>query len=221
MNSIERNIQNKFTGDLKIYKRKTKQPVIVAMIGLVGSGKGTIARVLAQKIGATVVEGDAARVLLRRKKQAYTHTRIILEQATSAILRKGGNVIIDSDFVGLEKQKRVFVQAKKHKAKVLFIRTHADFDIVTGRILEAQYKPSSFFGGARAFWEGKKKFRGAIIKLRELWRRTPNHYIWNSKNGGSWILKKLPTKLFADINTSEEKNWKKQIQATAKKILKF
>ena len=60
----ERSAENSFQAKLGIRKRKTKKPLIVAMIGLVGSGKSSVARELARHIGATVVEGDAIRVEL-------------------------------------------------------------------------------------------------------------------------------------------------------------
>jgi len=47
----------------------TQTPVIVAIIGLVGSGKSSVAQELAKHIGATVIEGDDIRIELRKQME--------------------------------------------------------------------------------------------------------------------------------------------------------
>ena len=60
-------VQESFINSLKIDKRKTIQPLVVALVGLVGSGKSSVAQKLAPLIGATVIGGDRIRVELRKR----------------------------------------------------------------------------------------------------------------------------------------------------------
>ena len=62
-----------------IQKRKTDEPVIVAMIGLTGSGKSSVAQEFAKHIGGTVIEGDEIRIELRKQGERYDRARALAE----------------------------------------------------------------------------------------------------------------------------------------------
>ena len=218
LNEGEEEAQNEFMTKLKISKRKTGTPVIVALIGLVGSGKSTVARKLASLIGATVVGGDEIRVELRKKNQSYDRARLVAENTALEILKSGGNVIMDSEHLDSKKSASLRVKAKKTKATVLFVRVFADYDVMAGRIVSADYQSNDFFGGASSKWNRSIQDRGVVVKLREMWRRTPNHYRWVNKVGGKWILKLPQFKLFAKVDTTDEKKWPKEIEKIANKI---
>ncbi len=207
----ERRAQEVFLSSLQIKQRRTRRPVIVAMIGLVGSGKSSVAKELAGLIGTSIIEGDKIRVLLRKEGERYEGTRKIAENAALEIIKRGGNVIMDSDYIDAKKRASLCAKAKKAKARLLFIRTYADYDVMAGRVNSAKYqsRPEDFFGGASSIWNGEGK--GAVVKLREMWRRTPNHYRWENKVGGRWILKKLPFKVFAMVDTTDAKKWQTEI----------
>lgn len=109
----ERAAQEAFMAKLDIKERKTKKPVIVAMVGLVGSGKSSVAGKLAEHIGATIIEGDAIRILLRKEGERYEGTRKIAENIGQEIVRRGGNVIFDSDHIDPAKRASLRAVAKK------------------------------------------------------------------------------------------------------------
>ena len=88
-----------------------------------------------------------------------------------------------------------------------------------GRALAASYSADDFFGGAISSWQGSEQSRGAAVKVREIWRRTPNHYTWVNQGGGKWILKKLPFSIFAEIDTTDSNSWKLEVEKCAKKLL--
>ena len=50
---------------------KFKQPKVVAIVGLVGSGKSSVARYLAKLIGAKIISANVIRVALRKKGKGY------------------------------------------------------------------------------------------------------------------------------------------------------
>lgn len=218
----EQKAQENFLANLSVKKRKTKKPIIVAMVGLVGSGKSSVTKALAPLIGATIIEGDAIRIELRKVGERYESARKIAENSAMEIIKRGGNVIFDSDFIDAKKRASLAVKAKKNRTRVVFLRTYADFDVMAGRIMSATYqnKVGDFFGGASSAWKGDNK--GAVVKIREMWRRTPHHYQWDAKavsRGGAWILKKLPFPIFAAIDTTNAKKWKAEVAKVAKSLL--
>lgn len=218
----EKRVQAAFLANLKFAKRKTKKPVMIAMIGLVGSGKSSVAKELASLIGANVISGDAIRLLLRKKGEKYERIWQIAENISLEILKKNGNVIMDSDFVDAKKRVRLIAKAKSVKTKLVFVCVYSEdekglLDVMIGRNITM--KPDEFFGEASTAWKGSVQEKAAVVKLREMIRRLPHHYRWENKGGGRWIIKKPSCKVLADINTANP-NWKKEAKKSAQKLLK-
>lgn len=205
-----------------IQKRKTDEPVIVAMIGLTGSGKSSVSQEMSKLIGATVIEGDDIRIELRKQGEAYERARALAENVALEVVKQGGNVILDSDFIDPKKRASIREKARKAHIRLVFICTYTDdFDVMVGRALTADYKNSvdNFFGGASSQWKGSEQSKGAVVKVREMWRRTPHHYRWENKGGGRWVIKNPPCKVLADIDTTDEKEWKEEVRKCANKLL--
>ena len=146
----ERNAQEAFLTSLlghRIRQHKTENPIVVALVGLVGSGKSETAQALAERIGATVIENDQIRIELRRQKAtSYNRAWAIAENIAVEIVGRGGNVILDSDFV--DERKRASLREKTRKAgvRLVFVRTVCDFDVMSQRIREDD--PGDFFNSA-------------------------------------------------------------------------
>lgn len=194
-------VQQELVSEIAASARTTRKPVVIGMVGLVGAGKSTVARKLADSMGAAVIEGDAVREALRSHGRRYDNARLIMEGMALALILQEKSAIIDADFI--EPLNRARLQNMlKGVASPLFVRVWCNYDIMAGRILQAEYPPQSFFGGARSQWEGEHK--GNVIKLREMWRRTPLHYRWIRQDGGKWMLRNLRFDVAATINTAEE-----------------
>ncbi len=218
----ERQAQESFMQKLAVIKRKTKRPVVIAMVGLVGSGKSFIAEELARGIGAIIVEGDAIRVELRKQNEGYEGMRKISENVVVELLHKESNVVVDSDHIDARKRASLRAKISKTSARLFFVRVHADYDIMAGRIITARYKArrEDFFGGASTPWNGSEQSRGAVVKLREMDRRRPHHYRWENKGGGRWVLRKLPFRVFATIDTSNASGWEQNVRNVITRINK-
>lgn len=218
----ERVAQANYLSRLDVNKRKTNKPIIVALLGLVGSGKSTVSRELAKHIGANAIEGDDIRIELRKLGERFERTRAIAENIAFKIIQQGGNAILDSDFVDAKKRASIRKKARLAGVRLVFIRTYCDLDVVVGRILSAGYgnKEDDFFVGTPSEWKGSEQSKGAVVKVREMWRRTPNHYRWFKKAGGRWILRTFPLAFFEEINTTQETKWKHTIAQCAEKIIK-
>ena len=221
LTSKELDAQKSFMEKLDISERKTKKPIVVAFIGLIGSGKSSVARELANQIGATVIEGDDIRIELRKQKERYERARAIAEDVALEVIKKGGNIILDSDFVDEKKRASLREKARKAGVRIVFIRTHCDLDVVVGRVLSAPYSDTvdDFFGGASSKWEGSAQSKGAAVKVREMWRRTPHHYRWVNQVGGKWVLKKFQFAILAEIDTTDESRWKLEVEKLAKQLI--
>lgn len=216
----EQKAKENFIKTLDVKNRKTKKPIIVALVGLVGSGKSSVAKKLAELIGAIVIEGDAIRVKLRELKEKYEKARTIAEDAALKVVKEGGNVILDSDFVDPKKRASIRQKARKAGVKLVFIRIHCDIGVMQGRIFTEKHEDrvEDFFGGASFLWNGDKTIKGAIVKDHEMHRRTPHHYRWVNKGGGKWILRKFSFSVFATIDTTDEKKWKGEVEELAKNL---
>lgn len=103
---------------------------------------------------------------------------------------------------------------------MIFIRTYADLDVMIGRIMDGNYEnnPEDFFGGSSSSYQGKNK--GAVVKEREMTCRILSHY--DAVNIGSgrykFEFKKLPFKVFAEIDTTDEKDWHQMVKVIVKHI---
>lgn len=217
----EQAAQKSFLSKLVMEKRNTESPVIVAIIGLVGSGKSSVARELARHINATVIGGDDIRIELRKQGERYERARAIAENAALEVVKKGGNAILDSDFIDAKKRASLRKKARKANVRLVFVRTHCDLDVMVGRVLSATYhnRVDDFFGGAKSKWQGSEQSKGAAVKVREIWRRTPHHYRWVNQGGGQWIIKKPPCTVLADIDTTNPDSWKLEVVKCARKLL--
>jgi hypothetical protein len=222
----EKRVQEKFLAGLQIKKRKTKKPIIVALIGLVGSGKSSVAGEFASQIGANIINGDEIRVLLRKEGEKYEGARKIAENAALEITKQGGNVIMDSDHIDQKKRASLRAKAKNAKVKLVFVCAYSEdggqpgipgftLDTMIGRNITGP--ADEFFGEAGTPWRGSRQERAAVVKLREMIRRMPHHYRWENKGGGRWIIKNPPRSVIADINTAEH-GWKSEVQKAAKKL---
>ena len=215
LNAKERRAEEAFVAKLAIKRRRTDQPVIVATIGLVGSGKSSVAHELAKHIGATVIEADGIRIGLRGHGEGYDHAWVIAENAAIEVVKRGGNVILDSDFVDEKKRASIREKAQRAGIQLVFIRIICDFDVMSQRIREND--PGEFFN--RASTKSTAADHGKDVKFREMNRREPHHYRWVNRGGGTWILKKFPFAVFAEINTTDSDSWKREVRKCAEKLL--
>ncbi len=204
-------IKNEFVKNTKTKGQKTLNPVVVALIGLVGSGKSTLAREIGKVLGWQVIENDKIRVMLRENGEGFNlqNTHEIVSAMLHKILKVGGNVILDSDFIDSKKRKKLEYFAKKFSAKTIYIRTFCDKDLMIERLLKSRYNKKIHL------------FSSLIIALREHIRRFPWHYTWSKKDGGNYILKKLKINFFAEVDTTKLKNWMEKLKTIAKKLNKF
>lgn len=218
LNAGERGAQEAFLKKIErnyIGLYKTEKPIVVAMIGVVGSGKSSVSRELATHLKAIIIENDAIRIELRKQGESYERVWAIAENAAAEIVKLRGSVVLDSDFIDEKKQASLREKMRKAGARVVFVRTHCDFDVMSERIRAND--PGEFFNDAKSL--SKAADNGKDVKMRELLRRIPLHYRWVNQGVGKWVLKKLPFAIFVEIDTTDNQMWKKEVEKCAKKLI--
>lgn len=205
MHSSAAALCTQLTDTLDCPERLTSTQHVIALIGIVGSGKTTFAKILARRIGAVIIEGDAIRTHLRATGvggiDSSNHVRIIAEHMMLVALQRGANVILDSDFVSAVKRTTLLMKARSANTPVHFVRTVCDFDNLIGGIISApdHIYEGTIFETAQSSWEGTRTAR--IVKLRETIRRIPQHYRWSMRNGGEWIPRSLKFPVLITVRT--------------------
>lgn len=217
LSSKEKNIVQSFIANTKIPKRKSKRKLAIGIVGLVGAGKTSVAKVLGRELGAAVIQADAIRLALRKKRTGFDNVHEIMFAIAKDILKRGGNVILDSDFASKHKQNGLRKIAKDAKATAYFVRVYTDVDTMIGRALIEKHgtKATDLFTGAKTTWRGAHK--PAVVKLREMWRRVPHHYTWSKDEGGQWIKKTIGG-VYAEIDTTEKTTWRREASSLTKSL---
>lgn len=109
---------------------------ILGLIGLIGSGKSTVAAMLNQNLpGAVLVKSNSARFLLKEASLPWgENVRKITFDAARWLLQNGYSVIFDGDHVEEEKRKNTQALADELSAKFYLIRIKPDKDLAFKRL---------------------------------------------------------------------------------------
>jgi predicted kinase len=121
------------------------RPAMVVMIGLPGSGKSHLARALAARVTAAVLDIDALRAALFEdpKHTAKEHGRLFpaLHVLMDRLLALQITVIVDATNLKETNRKPYYKIAAKHGAKVLLVRVWARMPVIRQRLLARAESP--------------------------------------------------------------------------------
>lgn len=201
-------IQNELVRGLRVSRRRTKQPVLLATVGISGAGNSTVARALSQRLGWSVIERNRIRVKLREEGRGFTPA--LTDRITSALLarvmRERGNAILDSDAVEKGKRRKLERFARRFRARVVYVHITCDRDVMLARMLRANYNPM------------RDIFTSAVVAVREHNRRYPWHYHWSPANGGQYAMRRPPVKVLAAIDTTAPERWKRRLNVLTRRL---
>lgn len=110
--------------EVSLPSAKASAPFIVAMIGVPGSGRTTVAKMLVAKSqGAVLVSSNSARYLLRESGMSWgENVKQVLKHAASELLKKGYGVVFDGNAADEEDRKNIAEIVSANRAKVFYIR---------------------------------------------------------------------------------------------------
>lgn len=124
-----------FLSRLKWPAEKADRPFIVATIGLIGSGRSTVAKMAAERLkGAVLVQSDSARYLLKESGLPWgDNVRQILKEVAVDLLGRGYGVVFDGNVADEEDRKNISKIAGRTGAKVFYIRININPEIALER----------------------------------------------------------------------------------------
>lgn len=114
---------------------KTERSFVVAMIGLIGSGRTTVAKMLAVKIrGVVLIQSNSARYLLKEAGMSWgENVRWVLKVVAKDLLARGYSVVFDVNAADEKDRKNIEEIASASGAKVLYVRINLNPEIAKSR----------------------------------------------------------------------------------------
>jgi hypothetical protein len=97
-------VEEEYISTLKLPISKPTPQWMLCPVGLVGSGKTTILRILSERLHLLQLRADDVRVLLKKYGLAYSTTQTIGAHLLEKFLDEGYSIAMDSDCVGKAKQ---------------------------------------------------------------------------------------------------------------------
>lgn len=134
-----------FLSRLSLPAQKADSPFIIATIGLVGSGRTTVAKIITEQVnGAVLVQANSARFLLKEAGLPWgENVRQILKQVSKDLLAKGYGIIFDGNASDEDDRKNIDEIAQGTGAKTFYIRITIDPEIAKERE-QKKYDDSSW-----------------------------------------------------------------------------
>lgn len=90
-------LQQQYEAQLSKPKKKPRQPYLVCPVGIVGAGKTTVMRPLAEKMALVRVSSDDIRKLLKDNGHSYEPVHDITYAIVTKLLTEGFAVALDAD----------------------------------------------------------------------------------------------------------------------------
>lgn len=201
-----------FLATLPKQKKKVRRPRVYAMVGLVGAGKSTVAREIAEKTGGVIIRTDAIRRFLPSDTLIYSSTDIrnIAGICVGSLVQNGHSVVLDADCVSYKTRMRLKA-IERSGVPVYSIRVVSDLKKQIERLSKYPVRKTIHRTHAHT-----PVFRSPINALTCMSSRLPLHYRWDQRQD-ELFLKKLSFPIHAVIDTSN-KSWKTTLASALKNL---
>lgn len=136
----------KSTPERKLISRSLRRnKFLIAFIGVVGSGKTYIARILARELGAVHVQTDDIRVELRRRGKSYSSAPSIANKKSAKFLSLERSVVQDFDAVLAKRRRELKRVAERFGARAVFVQVKTPEKVIIERLRKKHYTSSDLF----------------------------------------------------------------------------
>ena len=136
---LRRRDADRLQASVKPLPRTVKRPAVVVMVGLPGSGKSYLARAVAKRTPAVVLDSDALRGVLfaQPKHTKREHARLFpaLHVLMERLLERGHSIIVDATNLKEANRRPYYKIAEKYGAPVILVRTWASWPVIRERLL--------------------------------------------------------------------------------------
>jgi len=151
-----------YINNLKIGLPRTKKLFSVAMMGLPGSGKSTIAKTIANRLKIPIASNDEIKGFLRLRGLNKTRIEAVVEKIIKArrefFFKKGISFVMDSDT--LPHWKKVTEQCSKFGTKPLFVKVECSEKEILSRLTKRKKAENEYNAGVEDYVKRKKLWEG-------------------------------------------------------------
>lgn len=147
----------------KITNSKLNKKLIISFIGLIGAGKSTVARKIAEQLSIKIIRSDEIRWFLQDKGIDTKYVKGIFFAVADNILKYNQSIIFDGDAIlNLDILEKF---TKEHNYTSLLIHIKANEDIIIKRLLTPD--SSRKFHGKEAvkFYHERKDIHASVDKI--------------------------------------------------------
>lgn len=144
-----------FKSRLVLPVQKAEKPFLFGVIGNLGTGKSTLARILAEKLsGSVIITADSARFLLKERNLPWgDNVRVVVRGVAEGLLKDGYTVILDGSNAELKEREQTAELVARLNVPVRYVRIVASYETSRER-LKAKYYDQSWQSSFERFRVG-------------------------------------------------------------------
>lgn len=135
----------KYRNEVAVPEKKGKQ-FLLCPIGIVGAGKTTVLKPLAEKLGLVRISSDEIRKILKESGFSYKGTEDIAFTVARYFIDKKYGVAVDADCVRLDKRKQIEEMAGKLQIPIIWIHINPPEEFILNKL--RNHKPTWLFKNA-------------------------------------------------------------------------
>ena len=128
--------------ELEPYPARRRRPAFIVLVGLPAAGKSRVAQELEARTGAVVLESDALRRLLFRRRTYSTaeSQRLFaaIHGAAQELLEDGMSVVLDATNLNEEERTPLYEIAERTDAKLILVQVTAPESAIRRRLLRRE-----------------------------------------------------------------------------------
>ncbi len=134
MEKIDQDVLHDYERTLVIPKNKPTRQFLLCPVGLVGAGKTTVTKPLAEKLSLVRISGDEIRKLLKAKGVGYDTVFDIAKNLIKKYLESGYSVAIDSDCASEKTLKNISEMEKSLGVRTIWIHVNPPESFIINKL---------------------------------------------------------------------------------------
>lgn len=146
MRDINKFLYNEYKKTISIPKLKNKRQIIIAPVGLVGSGKSTVIKPLSKLLSLVRISTDEIRMLARDSHAAEKYDLVsVFREVMTYYLNRGYSLAIDADVSNIEHRELIEFEAIKKDIKIFYIKISPPKKWILEKFAKFKYKKNGLF----------------------------------------------------------------------------
>ena len=117
-----------------VFPSSKKLRIFLCPIGLIGSGKTTVMKPLAEKLGLLRISSDDLRKIMREKRHGFENLKEAISSLVSKYVEQGYGIAMDSDHGPTEKKKKLEEFAAKVSMPIVWIHINPPEEFIVNKL---------------------------------------------------------------------------------------